>query len=260
MLETRQRRVGVVGLAFKPGTDDLRESPMVTLVETLIGKGCDVRILDQSVAIARLVGANRRYIEEEIPHISALMCDERGGADRPRRGARRRCRGRGGGARPRSRAARPGGDRPDAGRRARPARRGRGVVSPRVMSARVRRTPAAAARRARDGTALPRGGRRARAAARGGRGAGRRAVGAGHRGALRAAACRPRSTAPRRATSSRSRRAPRLPGRSRCRASRVRGSSSFAPGRPRRSCRPRANASAPRTRASCRSWSRRRDP
>ena len=76
VLETRRRRVGVVGLAFKPGTDDLRESPMVTLVETLIGKGCDVRILDQSVAIARLVGANRRFIEEEIPHISALMCDE----------------------------------------------------------------------------------------------------------------------------------------------------------------------------------------
>jgi GDP-mannose 6-dehydrogenase len=76
VLGTRRRRVGVVGLAFKPGTDDLRESPMVTLVETLIGKGCDVRILDQSVAIARLVGANRRFIEEEIPHISALMCDE----------------------------------------------------------------------------------------------------------------------------------------------------------------------------------------
>jgi len=76
VLETRRRRVGVVGLAFKPGTDDLRESPMVTLVETLIGKGCDVRILDRSVAIARLVGANRRYIEEEIPHIAALMCDD----------------------------------------------------------------------------------------------------------------------------------------------------------------------------------------
>jgi GDP-mannose 6-dehydrogenase len=76
VLQTRRRRVGVVGLAFKPGTDDLRESPMVTLVETLIGKGCEVRILDQSVAIARLVGANRRFIEEEIPHISALMCDE----------------------------------------------------------------------------------------------------------------------------------------------------------------------------------------
>lgn len=75
VMATRRRRVGVVGLSFKPGTDDLRESPMVELVETLIGKGCEVRILDRSVAIARLVGANRRYIEEEIPHIASLMCD-----------------------------------------------------------------------------------------------------------------------------------------------------------------------------------------
>jgi GDP-mannose 6-dehydrogenase len=73
VVETRRRRIGVVGLSFKPGTDDLRESPMVAVVEALIGKGCDVRILDRSVTIARLVGANRRYIEDEIPHISALM-------------------------------------------------------------------------------------------------------------------------------------------------------------------------------------------
>jgi GDP-mannose 6-dehydrogenase len=75
VLATRRRRVSVVGLAFKPDTDDLRESPMVQLVEVLIGKGCDVRILDRSVSIARLGGANRRYIEEEIPHIASLMCD-----------------------------------------------------------------------------------------------------------------------------------------------------------------------------------------
>ena len=78
VLAARKRRVGVVGLSFKPGTDDLRESPMVALVEILIGKGCEVRILDRNVSIARLIGANRRYIEEEIPHIASLMCDDLG--------------------------------------------------------------------------------------------------------------------------------------------------------------------------------------
>jgi GDP-mannose 6-dehydrogenase len=76
VVATRKRRVGIVGLAFKPGTDDLRESPMVTLVEALIGKGLDVKILDRNVSVARLVGANRAYIEEEIPHIASLMCED----------------------------------------------------------------------------------------------------------------------------------------------------------------------------------------
>ena len=78
ILSTRKKRIGVVGLAFKSETDDLRESPMVSLVETLIGKGCAVRIFDPTVRLASLVGANRRYIETEIPHISSLICDDLG--------------------------------------------------------------------------------------------------------------------------------------------------------------------------------------
>jgi GDP-mannose 6-dehydrogenase len=74
VVATHCRRIGVVGLSFKPGTDDLRESPMVELVERLLGKGCEVRVLDRNVALARLTGANRRYIEEEIPHIASLLC------------------------------------------------------------------------------------------------------------------------------------------------------------------------------------------
>jgi GDP-mannose 6-dehydrogenase len=75
VLQLKRKRIGVVGLAFKPDTDDLRESPIVSLVESLIGKGCDVRILDPSVVMARLRGANRQYIETEIPHIASLLCE-----------------------------------------------------------------------------------------------------------------------------------------------------------------------------------------
>ncbi len=75
IIEKGRKRIGILGFSFKEGTDDLRESPMIEIIERLSGKGYDVRIYDKNVQVARLVGANRDFILNRIPHISRLMVD-----------------------------------------------------------------------------------------------------------------------------------------------------------------------------------------
>lgn len=73
--EQNKRKVGILGFSFKPGTDDLRESPMIEVIERLLGKGYELMVYDRNVQIASLVGANRDYVLNHIPHIARIMAD-----------------------------------------------------------------------------------------------------------------------------------------------------------------------------------------
>src|SRR5258708_17002542 len=73
VLRTEKKKVSMLGLSFKAGTDDLRESPQVQLIKRLLGEGCQVKVWDKDVSLGRLAGSNRQYIEEVIPHIGSLL-------------------------------------------------------------------------------------------------------------------------------------------------------------------------------------------
>ena len=71
-----KKKIGILGLSFKPGTDDLRYSPIVDVVEQLLGKGYEILIYDKNVEISRLVGGNKSFIEEKLPHLGMLLVNE----------------------------------------------------------------------------------------------------------------------------------------------------------------------------------------
>jgi GDP-mannose 6-dehydrogenase len=75
IMENGHRKIGILGFSFKGGTDDLRESPVIELIERLLGKGYELKIFDKNVSLARLVGANRDFILNRVPHISRLMVE-----------------------------------------------------------------------------------------------------------------------------------------------------------------------------------------
>jgi GDP-mannose 6-dehydrogenase len=78
VLDTGKRNVAILGLSFKAATDDLRESPQVQLVKHLLGEGCAIKIWDDNVSLGRLIGSNRQYIEQAIPHIGSLLENDLG--------------------------------------------------------------------------------------------------------------------------------------------------------------------------------------
>jgi len=75
IIKAGNKKVGILGFSFKAGTDDLRESPLIDVIERLLGKGFDLRIYDSNVNLAKLIGANKDYLYNHIPHISSLMVD-----------------------------------------------------------------------------------------------------------------------------------------------------------------------------------------
>ncbi|MEO1450782.1 MAG: nucleotide sugar dehydrogenase, partial [Bacteroidota bacterium] len=76
VVEKKKRKVGILGLSFKAGTDDLRYSPVVDLTESLVGKGYDIRIYDRNVNLSKITGTNKAYIDYHIPHLSRLISDD----------------------------------------------------------------------------------------------------------------------------------------------------------------------------------------
>ena len=73
--DLKAKKIGIIGLSFKAGTDDLRNSPFVVLVENLLGKGYEIKIYDKNVLFSRIAGTNKEFIDKHIPHLTNLMVD-----------------------------------------------------------------------------------------------------------------------------------------------------------------------------------------